>query len=331
MLRKATYISSINLSSSSAARGCIELGLSGACSKNGTPTVEVVHLRQSLPSQPFDCVQHLPGLRWTIVMQGALKQRNVSFTSLVPAHMAQVAVYEKGDGVWENLSAASLECFVAFIPLSHLRSWLTLMVAEGWLSILQDPAVQGRMHRMIAFQPMEMVNWLRQQSIALSNKAYQSYVLDDGSWASWLSIVLEQVLLSYFDLENGALLSEKERVYQSIWQVLDELDKSVSLDALKARTGLSAFKLNAVFNELFSDSVSAVLTDIRIHHATKLLASTNESIKSVAVQVGYRTSYFSQVFKKKMGMPPTSFRQQVSREGAESSFDRREGSIRSTL
>lgn len=56
-------------------------------------------------------------------------------------------------------------------------------------------------------------------------------------------------------------------------------------------------------------STAEFLTGFRIEKAKSLLLNSNESIKVIAFQVGFRDpNYFSRVFKKAVGEPPREFR-----------------------
>jgi two-component system response regulator YesN len=54
------------------------------------------------------------------------------------------------------------------------------------------------------------------------------------------------------------------------------------------------------------------LTDIRIEKAKDMLKSTHFKNYEVAEKVGYQDSrYFSQIFKKKVGLSPSEYRESV--------------------
>ena len=63
------------------------------------------------------------------------------------------------------------------------------------------------------------------------------------------------------------------------------------------------------FREEMGVGFSEYLQSCRIHHACNLLRETDRSVQEIAVGVGYRDAlYFSKVFRKNMGMPPSEYR-----------------------
>jgi AraC-like DNA-binding protein len=64
-----------------------------------------------------------------------------------------------------------------------------------------------------------------------------------------------------------------------------------------------------IFREAFDKSPIEVLTEIRMDRARDLLKNTDLSIREVAFASGYSDPlYFSRLFRRRMGMPPSKFR-----------------------
>ena len=64
------------------------------------------------------------------------------------------------------------------------------------------------------------------------------------------------------------------------------------------------------FRAQFGRSVSAEIRRLRIEQAKRLLADTEEFVKSIALQTGFTSSMqMCQVFKREVGKPPGQFRE----------------------
>jgi AraC-like DNA-binding protein len=74
--------------------------------------------------------------------------------------------------------------------------------------------------------------------------------------------------------------------------------------------GVSEDYLSRVFNRELGLSPWEYLNRYRIYHAKALLRRTNNSISTVAQQVGFQDrGYFSRVFRKLTGVGPQAFRE----------------------
>jgi len=61
-----------------------------------------------------------------------------------------------------------------------------------------------------------------------------------------------------------------------------------------------------------NQSVSEIIETRKLTEAKSLLASTSKSISEIGFELGYNEkSYFSNVFKKKSGMTPSEFREEM--------------------
>ena len=85
--------------------------------------------------------------------------------------------------------------------------------------------------------------------------------------------------------------------------------ENITLDLLAELTHMNKFYLVHSFTKYTGLSPINYLTQKRIQIAMDLLASTDYSIAQVASNVGFSSqSYFSQVFRKALGMTPVQYR-----------------------
>lgn len=99
-------------------------------------------------------------------------------------------------------------------------------------------------------------------------------------------------------------------------QVREYLDKNylkkVNLNQIAEAVSVSSFYLDRMFKKETGISVTQYLIHRKLGHAQSLLTDTDDSVVKIAEMVGYdNPSYFSQLFKKKFGMTPKEYRENL--------------------
>ena len=85
-------------------------------------------------------------------------------------------------------------------------------------------------------------------------------------------------------------------------------DPDISVSSVARSLGVSDGHLSHVFKKETSYTLSAYLTNYRMHKATELLRDCRVKVYEVAESVGYRDiTYFSSAFKKSVGMSPSEY------------------------
>lgn len=91
-------------------------------------------------------------------------------------------------------------------------------------------------------------------------------------------------------------------------------EKKISVDEIAQAVGISRSSLYRAFMTNLSMSVQEYLTDYRIKASCNLLEKGELGLKEVAYRCGFANPlYYSQVFKRVMGFPPTRYRDHLSR------------------
>ena len=89
--------------------------------------------------------------------------------------------------------------------------------------------------------------------------------------------------------------------------------KNITLDGLAEITHINKFYLAHSFTECMGQSPINYLTEKRLAASKELLTSSNLSVAQIASSTGFSSqSYFSQIFKKKVGMTPQQYRKRNS-------------------
>lgn len=86
-------------------------------------------------------------------------------------------------------------------------------------------------------------------------------------------------------------------------------DPNFCIETMANQIGVSVNYLGRQFKRVTGRSIIDKITSKRLEEAQRLLLETDDSIKQVAKRVGFLdNNYFTLVFKKKYGMPPTGYR-----------------------
>lgn len=105
----------------------------------------------------------------------------------------------------------------------------------------------------------------------------------------------------------------RNRQSQRIELVMDymreNLERHEPLSSYAAYGGYSISRFSESFRNHCGVSPMAYLTELRIQKACELLDSTDLQVGEIATQIGIQdTLYFSRIFRKHTGLPPTQYR-----------------------
>lgn len=88
-----------------------------------------------------------------------------------------------------------------------------------------------------------------------------------------------------------------------------EYQNRVTVSLLASECHCSESYLNHMLKRRLGVSMSTYLNKLRIEHAKEYLLETDDTMLSIALQVGFQDSnYFARVFKELMGIQPSEFR-----------------------
>ncbi|HLS65884.1 MAG TPA: AraC family transcriptional regulator [Pseudogracilibacillus sp.] len=100
-----------------------------------------------------------------------------------------------------------------------------------------------------------------------------------------------------------------EQMNQAMEWLLHNAHLPIGIRELARYINLSPVQLTRRFQDAFHLLPSEALRSIRMERAVKLLLNTEEKIDHIAKQCGYDNGfYFSKVFRKYIGIPPSKFR-----------------------
>lgn len=113
--------------------------------------------------------------------------------------------------------------------------------------------------------------------------------------------------------DNFSLATQQEVPNPSLRRVIAFIDQNymqrLTLDLVASHVYLHKTYICQLFTKHLQISFVTYLENVRINKAKELLHTTNMSIREIADAAGYaNASYFSKVFKKRVGLTPQQYR-----------------------
>jgi AraC family transcriptional regulator, transcriptional activator of pobA len=110
--------------------------------------------------------------------------------------------------------------------------------------------------------------------------------------------------------------SAQNTTFKNFLSILEEnYHRPEGVDFYAEKLFMSARNLNLICQHILQKSVSEIFETRKLIEAKNLLATTDLSIAEIGYELGYNEkAYFSNVFKKKSGLTPTEFREEMRRQ-----------------
>lgn len=104
-----------------------------------------------------------------------------------------------------------------------------------------------------------------------------------------------------------------EYIEAALQFIADNYSKKITVDEIAQAAGVSRSCLYRAFMANLSTSVQEYVTEYRVRASCTLLEQGDLGLKEVAYRCGFANAlYYSQVFKRVMGVPPTRYRAHLS-------------------
>ncbi|TMX35768.1 arabinose operon transcriptional regulator AraC [Vibrio sp. Hep-1b-8] len=126
--------------------------------------------------------------------------------------------------------------------------------------------------------------------------------------------LLEQLIIRCKSIQPDVVNKPLDpRVIEAMNYMAQNLSQSFSLEDIADFTCLSASRLGHLFRDEVGMTITQWRDDQRVSRAKQLLVTTNYSINRIGRVVGYTDPlYFSRVFKRKSGVSPKLYREQIT-------------------
>ena len=103
--------------------------------------------------------------------------------------------------------------------------------------------------------------------------------------------------------------------FKSFLRILeDNFKRDVSVDFYAEKLNMSARNLNLICRSILQRSVSEIIETRKLTEAKNLLMHSDKTISEIGFDLGYNEkAYFTKVFKKKAGVTPSGFRNEMKK------------------
>lgn len=147
------------------------------------------------------------------------------------------------------------------------------------------------------------------------NNIYEQFKLEQSDRKDLLFTMMVNKLLCI--LLNWTNFKKPYENQTSIEYILESMNMpeniSEGIPAMVRLSGLSIRQLSRILKTQYNTTPYEYITDLRMNYAANLLLHTDMSITYIAFEVGYSNSNnFTIRFKKKFGMTPKQYRQDLS-------------------
>lgn len=131
---------------------------------------------------------------------------------------------------------------------------------------------------------------------------------NEAMMVGYLYIFMANLIKEAQELEPHAVNSSSQYVLNAIKYIQFNYSQDISIDDIAKAVGVSRSHLYRIFMSNVGQSPIDYLTSYRIGEACSLLKNSQLSIAEIAVSVGFFDQfYFSRVFKKAKGVPPSKY------------------------
>ncbi len=206
---------------------------------------------------------------------------------------------------WRSLSSDPIQTLHLHLN-THLVSQIAHHIGDG------DPIHLDVIQRSGFQDPL-----LTQIGLALWRELKQ-HTPADTLYADTAAQMLAVHLLRYYtssdvtlkEPSHGLTRSQVNRVTDFI---LVHLRQDLSLAVLAEQVGFSPYHFTRLFRQATGENPHAYVLSKRVEQAQRLLNTTNMPLAQIALEVGFpNQSYFTQVFKQRLGLTPRAYQQECS-------------------
>ena len=117
----------------------------------------------------------------------------------------------------------------------------------------------------------------------------------------------------YMDSEADSGKSRQMSMLLPVLRYMNEnLGRDISMTELSDMLGITPQHFCRIFKKNTDKRPNEYLTELRLDEAKRLMSDCTVSVAEAAEKSGFRDAgYFSTVFRKHMGMPPSEFRRRI--------------------
>ncbi|WP_394516917.1 superoxide response transcriptional regulator SoxS [Pantoea sp. SGAir0175] len=108
----------------------------------------------------------------------------------------------------------------------------------------------------------------------------------------------------------------QQEIIHSLTNWIDQnLDKTLSIDEVAAKSGYSKWHLQRMFRTVTKQTLGGYIRERRLTLAAEALRQTQRPVFDIAMQYGYDSQQtFSRVFRRQFSQTPTAYRHSMRRQ-----------------
>ena len=110
------------------------------------------------------------------------------------------------------------------------------------------------------------------------------------------------------ETENSDTEQINPQFLELIAYIKEHYNEKFTLEKLSKKYGLSTGYICNLFATKYNTTLTCFMTNLRMEHASLMIKEGNSTLKSIAVECGYRDYfYFNKVFKGHFGVAPSQY------------------------
>lgn len=108
---------------------------------------------------------------------------------------------------------------------------------------------------------------------------------------------------------GGLSMADARRLAAARRMIDERWSEKLTLDAIARACGLNRAKLTEGYRQMFGTTIAEALAEQRLHHASRMLLTTDLPISSIGYENGYlNNASFARAFSRRFGVTPSGFR-----------------------
>lgn len=151
---------------------------------------------------------------------------------------------------------------------------------------------------------------------ALCNMIYEENSRTTPNYTILQHLLNTILVIIEAEINQDSQLKASNNHNDSFLQFLKLLEKNykkpLSVEFYAKKLFMSSRNLNLICQEILHKSVSEIIENRKLMEAKNLLTGSTKTISEIGFELGYtEKAYFSRVFKKKAGISPSAFRNEM--------------------
>ncbi len=226
-----------------------------------------------------------------------------------------IKLYEEKEMSKKNLMELA-DCNYRENLLNYLRNHNISQIEDFFHSAFYQNCMNGKYNDMIGSQLILLLyDYLTDirftKSILDSSRSHTLEQLYELPNSTAKSNYIENLYMDVITLLLHQKNNNSDALYRFALQYIEDhyTDPNFSLSAMADEMNITLSYLSTIFKQSSGRNLNNYVAEKRLELSKKMLQSPSYSIKEIAVSCGYENiGYFSTIFRRKVGMTPSQFR-----------------------